>query len=103
VPAEQNHIEANKPQIKELLIKNTENKHFEIESISSKQDCIKVISQQPDNDKIRLVLQITPPLMRAEVRYFSGDLFIKIKDDETLTINCRGFYRHNYVKDKATK
>ncbi len=97
------NIMPNKPQIKELLIKNTEKKQFEIESISSRRGYIKAISQQPDNDKIKLKLQVTPPPTRAKVSHFSDDLFIKIKNDEKLTIACSGFYARKSVKDKTTQ
>lgn len=92
------NIEPNKPQIKDLLIKSTEKKQFEIESISSKCGYIKVISQEPDNDKIKLKLQITPPPIKAKTRHFSDNLFIKIKNDEKLTVSCSGFYHRNPAK-----
>lgn len=92
------NVEPNKPQIEEMLIKNIIKGPFEIESISSKEGCIKIILQQQDNEHIRLKLQITPPPVGIGAKYFSDDLFIKIKNDEKLTVNCSGFYRRKLVK-----
>lgn len=73
------NVEPNEIQIREILIKNIEKKEFEIESIFSKHGQITVISQQPDNNSIRLKLQIVSPPTEDKRRYFRDDLIIKIK------------------------
>jgi len=93
--------EPNKPQIREILIRNTDNEQFEIESVSSKHGYIEVISQEPNGNNIKLKLQITPPPRKAKQGRFSDSLKIKIKSDEELAIPCTGFYRR-VAKDKPT-
>ena len=93
-----NNAEPNMPQTKELLIKNTNKEHFEIESISSTNGYVEVLSQQPEGETIRLKLKITPPDRKTKARHFLDKMQIKIKNDETLIIGCTGFYRREADK-----
>lgn len=95
------NVEPNRPQITEVVIKSTDNVKFEIESVSSMNGYMKIISQQPEGTSIRLGLQITPPEIKAGQSYFSDALTIKIKDDEELTIPCTAFYRRIAKKEST--
>lgn len=87
------NVEPNKPLTRELLIKNTDKEQFEVDSVLSKQGYIKVISQDSNDDSVRLKLQIMPPPQKTEKRYFIDSLHVKIKNDEDLIVDCCGFYR----------
>jgi hypothetical protein len=91
-------IEPGKSQTKQILIKSTNGESFEIDSISSKKGYVKVISQQPSSGGIKLIVQVTAPAKKGRSIYFSDDLKIKIKDDETITVRCNGFYRRDKGK-----
>jgi hypothetical protein len=85
-------LEPGKSQTKQILIKSTNGELFEIDSISSKKGYVKVVSQQPSSGGIKLIVQVTAPAKKGRSIYFSDDLKIKIKDDETITVRCNGFY-----------
>jgi len=97
------NVEPNQPQIKEILIKNNDKKQFEIESISSSKGYIKVASQEPDGNDIRIKLQITPPVRKTNEMRFSDQISVKIKNDESLMIPCTGFYRRDIAKYKPAR
>ncbi|MHC4337332.1 MAG: DUF1573 domain-containing protein [Planctomycetota bacterium] len=92
----------NEPQIAEVVIRSTDNEQFEIDSISSRNGYMEVLSQQPVGRTIKLKLQITPPAIKAGQLYFSDTLTVRIKKDEELTIPCTGLYRP-VAKDKPAK
>lgn len=83
----------NRPGTKEIIIKSKKNKHFEIESITSKEGITKVLSQDPNNSQIKLKLQVTPPPKNNKSKYFKDAVIIKIKNGERLAVGCTGIYR----------
>jgi hypothetical protein len=85
-------------QTKQILIKNTNGELFEIDSISSKKGYVKVVSQQPSSEGIKLTVQVTAPEKKDRARYFSDDLEIKINSGETVTVRCNGFYSRDTDK-----
>jgi hypothetical protein len=85
-------IEPNKPQTREVLIESASGEPFEIDSISSEKGYVKVISQKPSSEGVKLVVQITAPERKGRSMYFNDNLNIKIKDYRTITVRCNGFY-----------
>ena len=92
------NAEPNQPQIKEILIKSNDKKQFEIESISSTNGFVEVISQEPKDSDVKLKLRISPPARSAKEMRFSDQIIVKIKDEEKLIIPCTGFYHRDIAK-----
>ena len=87
------NAEHGKPVIKDVLVKSNYGQSVEIESITSEKNCMKVLNQQKQTNSVKLQIQVTPPpRTNASKRYITDKLNIKIKDADTLTINCTGWY-----------
>lgn len=74
-----------------VWILNNYREDFEIESTSSKEGFIKVVSQKKIRTSYQLGLEITPPAVKDKKK-FMDELFINIKDGEKLRIVCQGIY-----------
>jgi hypothetical protein len=85
-------VESQKPVTKEVWILNNYDEDFEVESVSSKEGTIKVLSQEKIDNRYKFELEITPPAAGAQKRLFSDAFFVDIKGGERLKIDCRGFY-----------
>jgi hypothetical protein len=85
-------VEAQKPVTKELWILNNYDEDFEVESVSSKEGNIKVLSQEKVDNRYKFELEIMPPDVGAQKRLFSDVFFVNVKGGERLKVNCRGFY-----------
>ena len=78
---------------KEVYILNNYDEDFEVESVTSKNGLITVVSQEKiDASRSKIALEIIPPEKKGKKRNFTDQLIIKIKDGETLTIKCIGTY-----------
>jgi hypothetical protein len=74
---------------------------IEIESISSKNNYMKVISREKrDEKRIKLTIEVTPPdkpsqkdKAKRPKRYFTDNLTIKIKGGYKLVVNCNGWFK----------
>lgn len=86
--------EPNKPVVREgVWLLNNYNEDFEIESTSSKQGFVKVVSSQKvDKSRHKFKLEITPPEQQGNEKSFNDDFIIKIKGGQQVKISCRGFY-----------
>ena len=99
--------EPNEPVIRELLILNNYGQAFEVESTSSQQGMIKVLSQEQVLDKkgignrYKFNLEITPPARDGKKRFFRDVFSVNIKGGEKLAVNCTGFYSRGKVKYPA--
>ena len=82
----------NEPVTKSLLITNNYDEDFEIESTSSKEGYIKVVSQNKIDHNYQFELEITPP-PGDDVKRFSDTFTINLKNGDTLGVVCRGIYR----------
>ncbi len=91
-------VEPEKPVTKEVWILNNYDEDFEVESVSSKEGTIKVLSQEKIDNRYKFELEITPPAAGAQKRLFSDTFFVNVKDGEKLQINCRGFYLRQAMK-----
>jgi hypothetical protein len=87
-------FEPGSPQTAQILITSANNKPFKINSVSSKNGFVKVISQQPRSEGIELTVQITAPAKKDNRSiYFSDELEIKINSGEVIAVLCNGLYR----------
>jgi hypothetical protein len=84
--------EPKKPIRKEVLILNNYGDNFEIESMSSEKDIVKVLRQKKLGSRCQLELEITPPAADDNRGVFTDVLSVNIKDSGKLEVNCRGFY-----------
>lgn len=84
--------EPEKPVTKELWILDNYGKDVEVESVSSKEGIIKVLSREMVDKRCKIELEITPPARKGSKRVFSDVLYVNIKDSEPLKVTCRGFY-----------
>jgi hypothetical protein len=97
-----------KPQTQTITVKNNLGRDFEIESVTSQEKTIKLISKtKKETGNVKsyvLELEVTPPALTKEDLASTGQiscidkLFIKIKDGPTLTTTCNIYY-----KDSSTK
>jgi hypothetical protein len=84
--------EPNKPIARRLWVLNNYGEDFEIESVSSRNKLIKVLSQKKVSKGYQFDLEITPPASEDKRTVFTDVLSIHIKGAEILTVDCRGFY-----------
>lgn len=66
---------------------------IEILSVSSEKNHIKVISNQPEQNKVTFELEITPPPKEGKAKYFNDKLKIILKNTNPLAVNCTGIYK----------
>ena len=83
--------EPQEPITRQVRVFNNYEKDFEIESISSKENTIKLLGQSKISNGYELNIEIMPPAKNGKQR-FTDTLTIKIKDGESLTIPCNGYY-----------
>jgi hypothetical protein len=81
---------------KELWLLNNYNEDFDIASVTSKENIIKVVAKEKVGNRYKLSLDVLPPKQASnQVRMFTDTLTITIKDGETIEVACRGFYQRN--------
>jgi hypothetical protein len=93
------NAEPGKPTKREVWILNNYGEDFEVESVSSRKDIIKVLNQEKRGNRYKFELEITPPAADNKRGLFTDVFYVKIKGGEKLSINCRGFYS----KDKKSR
>jgi hypothetical protein len=86
------NVKAQKPEKRTVSVVNNYGRDFEIESIRSQKDAIRVVSREKVDKEYKLHLEITPPVTEENGRVFRDVLSVKIKDGPDLTMSCRGFY-----------
>ena len=86
------NAEALKPIQRDVWVLNNYGEDFEIESTSSQNNIIKVLSQQKVRNGYQLKLEITPPAATTNQRLFTDTFSVNIKGGEKLVVTCRGFY-----------
>jgi hypothetical protein len=87
-----------KPIRKTLYILSNYAEDFEIDSVTTSNDAIKIISEEKLQDKYEIILDIVPPSDIGNKRYFNSKLTVKISGGEELVINCVGS-----IPDKTTE
>lgn len=86
-----------KPVVKDVSIVSNYGQAFQIESITSKNKLLEVIERTVEKNSVKLKVQATPPALSGKTRYFTDKLDIKLKNGETLTINCSGWYKRELL------
>ena len=91
-----------KPVVKTVWITSNYGDKIEIESISSSNGHMEVLSRQAEENGVKLEVQVTPPAQTDKSkRYFRDELKIKIKDyEDDLIIRCNGWYPRKPAKTK---
>ncbi|MHC4618675.1 MAG: DUF1573 domain-containing protein [Planctomycetota bacterium] len=85
------NVKPEERQVRELSVINNYGEDFEVESASSRNGLVKVLSREKLDRSCKFRLEVTPP--DAQGRGFFTDVFtVKIRGGEELRINCRGFY-----------
>jgi hypothetical protein len=82
-----------KPQEKEIWITSNYADKLQIDSITSVKNYMKVLKQESHGNRIKLTIQITPPIPEGKKRHFTDKLEIKITDSEALSVRCSGWYK----------
>jgi hypothetical protein len=82
-----------KPTTRNVWILNNYNEDFEIESASSQKGIVKILSRKEIRGGYEFELEITPPPIEGNRRFFTDVFFVNIKGGERMQISCRGFYK----------
>jgi hypothetical protein len=78
--------------VRKVAVLNNYGGAFEIESVSSPNNTIKVLSQEKIQSGYQLMVEMTPPASEGKT-FFTDVLVVKIKDGDELQVVCRGFYK----------
>ncbi len=88
--------EMEKPVTREVWILSNYGEDFDVESTSSQEGTIKVLSQEKVDNRYKIELEITPPAAETSQTsrkgFFTDAFFVNIKGGERLKITCRIFY-----------
>jgi len=90
------------PIVKKLKILNNYNEDFELESMTSKNSAVKVLSNSVVSNGYELELQITPPASKDTKRIFNETFFVKTKNGPQLEIPCNVYYSRTVPASLAT-
>ncbi len=85
------NVEPQKPIVRKVTVLNNYGGDFEIESASSKDNTVKVLSQKKIRSGYQFEVEIMPPPAEGKTQ-FVDVFFVKIKGGNGLGIVCRGFY-----------
>ena len=85
-------METKEPIVKKLRILNNYDEDFELESVSSSNGAVKVLSNAIVGNGYELELQITPPASKDTRRILNETFFVKTKDGQQLEIPCNVYY-----------
>jgi hypothetical protein len=78
---------------REVWVLSNYDEDFEVESASSLEGTIKVLSQEKIDNRYKFELEITPPATgRGRKGFFTDTFFVDIKGGERLKVACRMFY-----------
>ncbi|MFZ2146696.1 MAG: DUF1573 domain-containing protein [Sedimentisphaerales bacterium] len=91
-PVVVHNAEAKRPVTRKVRIQNNYQDDFELESVSSKNGTVKVLSNKRFIDGYELELSITPPATVEQTGVFTDVVFVKVKGGGNLEIPCSGFY-----------
>lgn len=85
-----------KPAERTIWLLNNYNENFEVESTSSKEGTVKVLSEEKDKERYKFVVRITPPVPKNNAKTFKDEFYINLKGrQEKITIEISGFYSRN--------
>jgi len=86
------NAEPEKPIIRQIWVRSNYGDKIEIESIISKEGTIEVLNRQPEENAIKLEIQITPPAKVRDWTPFMDELKIKLKDGYELKSRLIGWF-----------
>lgn len=86
------NMEPGKPIKRTIWVLSNYNEDFEIESIQSKSEVVKVIGREKVGNRYQIEVEIVPPPADNKRKLVSDVLSIKMKSGEELSVACRGFY-----------
>jgi hypothetical protein len=86
------NAEPQKPIIRKITVLNNYGNDFEIESASSKDNTVKVLSREKIRDGYQFEVEIMPPPAEGKTQFIDV-FFVKIKGGNGLGIVCRGIYK----------
>jgi len=92
------NAEPNEPIKKLIVVDNSYKKQFNIESTSSRNGYVKVLSQEKRTNHYRFQLEVTPPPLTARGLYFRDVLSVKIEGGPKLDVAIVGYYAKNARK-----
>ncbi|MDH5203928.1 MAG: DUF1573 domain-containing protein [Nitrospirota bacterium] len=75
-----------------VWIHNIYGQDFEVESASSQNNFIRLLSQKKVGLDYQFELEITPPDVEGERQIFTDVFYVNIKEGEKIEIPCHGFY-----------
>ena len=84
-------VEPQKPIIRKITVLNNYGNDFEIESASSKDDTVKVLSREKIRNGYQFKVEIMPPPSEGKTQFIDV-FFVKIEGGNGLGIVCRGIY-----------
>lgn len=87
---------------REITVASNYGEDFEVESTSSKNGYIKVLSREKVDEGFKFKVQVTPPLV-SKGTFFSDVFYVNIKDKDKLAINCQGYYSKRVAHSKKPK
>lgn len=93
------NAEAHKPVVRKVRVQNNHGEDFEVASASSRDNSIRVLSQQKVDNGYEFDVEITPPAADGSTKAFTDIFVVKIEGGEELTAFCRGFY----LPDRASQ
>ena len=85
-------VHANEVIKKKIRIQNNYKDNFELGSVYSKKNTIKVLNSQKLEDGYEIELNITPPAQGRRARFFSDIVVVELKGEKDLEIPFNGFY-----------
>jgi hypothetical protein len=85
------NAEPQKPMVRKISVLSNYSEDFEVESASSKNDCVKVLSQEKIANGYQLEVEITPP-PADDTGKFTDELYVSLKGGEKLEITSYGHY-----------
>jgi len=90
--------EPHKPVTKKVWVFNNYNDDVEVESTSSRNGTIKVLTQEKIRNGYQFEIQITPPAAESKKRVFTDVFSVKLKGAQPLRITCYGIYAKKAAK-----
>lgn len=91
------------PMTRQVWLLNNYDQDFEIQSATSEKGIIKVLSQSKVGKRYKFELEITPPAIEGNTKYFNDKFIVNISDDRKVEISCRGFYSKKKKTDSGDK
>jgi hypothetical protein len=86
------NVKPRKPVERDVSVVNNYGENFEIESVSSDKDAIRVLSRKKIEKGYKLVLEVTPPPIESKQKVFRDTFSVKIRSGPELKLSCSAFY-----------